>query len=117
MQEILEDVAEMDLVVNLKLREDALIAKCLGRRICSQCGGNFNVARIDFEESAGSPRIFMPPLLPPPSCASKMTIRPDDTEEVVRARLRVYNEEVRYPPHPRFIVHCSATCKGRHALL
>ncbi|KAL3675431.1 hypothetical protein R1sor_025379 [Riccia sorocarpa] len=91
--EILEDVTEVDLVVNLKLREDVLISKCLGRRICSQCGGNFNLAKIDVKGEDGAPNIFMPPLLPPPSCASKMTIRADDTDEVVRARLRVYHEE------------------------
>ncbi|CAK9234036.1 unnamed protein product [Sphagnum troendelagicum] len=91
--EMMEEVADVQLVVNLKLREDALIAKCLGRRICSQCGGNFNLARLEMEESNSAPRIFMPPLLPPPSCASKMTTRADDTEEVVRTRLRIYYEE------------------------
>ncbi|KAJ7515601.1 hypothetical protein O6H91_22G019800 [Diphasiastrum complanatum] len=91
--EILEQVTEIDLVVNLKLREDVVISKCLGRRICSQCKGNFNVANIDVEGSDGGPRISMPPLLPPPSCATKMTIRADDTEEVVRERLRIYAEE------------------------
>lgn len=95
LQEVLEDVTEIDLVVNLRLREDVLISKCLGRRICSQCGGNFNLAKIDVKGEDGAPSIFMPPLLPPPSCASKMTIRADDTDEVVRARLRVYHEEVR----------------------
>ncbi|KAG6555376.1 hypothetical protein Mapa_002602 [Marchantia paleacea] len=91
--EVLEDVTEIDLVVNLRLREDVLISKCLGRRICSQCGGNFNLAKIDVKGEDGAPSIFMPPLLPPPSCASKMTIRADDTDEVVRARLRVYHDE------------------------
>lgn len=91
--EIMDEVADIDLVVNLRLREDVLVTKCLGRRICSQCGGNFNVASIDVDGYDSVPRIVMPPLLPPPSCASKMTTRADDTEEVVRARLRVYYEE------------------------
>ncbi|KAG0556503.1 hypothetical protein M758_11G057200 [Ceratodon purpureus] len=91
--EIMDEVANIDLVVNLRLREDVLVTKCLGRRICSQCGGNFNVATIDIDGYDSVPRIYMPPLLPPPSCAEKMTIRADDTEEVVRARLRVYYEE------------------------
>ncbi|CAM6110750.1 unnamed protein product [Calypogeia fissa] len=91
--EVLDDITEIDLVVNLKLREDILIAKCLGRRICGQCGGNFNVAEIDVEGANGEPRILMPPLLPPPGCSDRMTIRADDTEEVVRTRLRVYHEE------------------------
>ncbi len=90
----MQEVADVKLVVNLKLREEALIAKCLGRRICSQCGVNFNLAGLEMEESSIAPRIFMPPLLPPPSCASKMTTRADDTEEVVRRHLRIYYEEV-----------------------
>lgn len=91
--EVLEEISEIDLVVNLKLREDVLIAKCLGRRICSQCGGNFNVAKIHVEGTNGEPRVLLPPLLPPPSCSDKMTIRADDTDEAVRTRLRVYHEE------------------------
>lgn len=91
--ESLDHVASIDLVVNLRLREDILILKCLGRRICSGCGSSYNIAKIDAEGADGGPRIFMPPLLPPPSCATKLTVRPDDTEEIVRARLRVYAEE------------------------
>ncbi|KAL6651829.1 hypothetical protein ACP70R_010754 [Stipagrostis hirtigluma subsp. patula] len=89
--EILEGVTDIDLVINLKLREEALLAKCLGRRMCSQCGGNFNVADIDIEGENGGPRMYMPPLLPPPQCESKLITRTDDTEEVVKERLRVYH--------------------------
>ncbi|GAV63721.1 ADK domain-containing protein [Cephalotus follicularis] len=90
--EILEGVADIDLVVNLKLQEEALLAKCLGRRICSECGGNYNVACIDIKGENGSPGMYMAPLLPPPHCASKLITRSDDTEEVVKERLRIYNE-------------------------
>ncbi|XP_021654325.1 probable adenylate kinase 6, chloroplastic isoform X2 [Hevea brasiliensis] len=91
-QEILEGVTDIDLVVNLKLQEEALLAKCLGRRICSECGGNYNVASIDIKGENGKPGMYMAPLLPPPHCASKLIQRSDDTEEVVKERLRVYNE-------------------------
>ncbi|PSS32620.1 adenylate kinase [Actinidia chinensis var. chinensis] len=90
--EILDGVTDIDLVINLKLREEALLAKCLGRRICSECGGNYNVACIDIKSEDGSPVMYMAPLLPPPHCASKLITRSDDTEEVVKERLRVYNE-------------------------
>eukprot|EP01018_Ginkgo_biloba_P030867 Gb_12239 [translate_table: standard] len=89
--EILEQATEIDLVINLKLREDVLLKKCLGRRICSQCGNNFNVAAINAKEEDGRPGMYMAPLLPPPSCASKLITRADDTEEVVKERLRVYH--------------------------
>ncbi|KAK8510179.1 hypothetical protein V6N13_103774 [Hibiscus sabdariffa] len=88
--EILEGVTEIDLVINLKLREEALLAKCLGRRICSECGGNYNVASIDIKAENGSPGMYMAPLPPPPECASKLITRPDDTEEVVKKRLHIY---------------------------
>lgn len=91
--EILEEVTYIDLVVNLKLREDVLLEKCLGRRICSQCGKGFNVASINAEGKNGLPAMSMPPLLPPPHCASKLITRSDDTEVVVKERLRVYNEK------------------------
>ncbi len=94
MQKTLAELAEIDMVMNLKLRDDVLVTKCLGRRTCAECGGNFNLAQIQAEGSANSPAIFMPPLLPPPKCLPKMTIRADDTEEVVRTRLRLFYEEV-----------------------
>ena len=82
------------MVLNLKLREDVLLVKCLGRRICGQCGKNFNVASINVEGEDGIPGMSMAPLLPPSGCMSKLITRSDDTEEVVRERLRVYYEKV-----------------------
>ncbi|XP_041026711.1 adenylate kinase 1, chloroplastic [Juglans microcarpa x Juglans regia] len=93
--EILEGVTDIDLVVNLKLREDVLLEKCLGRRICSECGGNFNLASINAKGENGNPGISMAPLLPPPQCMSKLFTRSDDTEAVVKERLHVYNEKSR----------------------
>ncbi|KAL2896771.1 putative adenylate kinase 1 chloroplastic [Bienertia sinuspersici] len=94
-EEILEGVIDIDLVVNLKLREEALLAKCLGRRICSECGGNYNIACIDIKGENGSPGLYMAPLLPPTECAEKLITRSDDNEEVVRERLRIYDEMTR----------------------
>eukprot|EP00897_Mesotaenium_endlicherianum_P002328 jgi/Mesen1/2122/ME000152S01208 len=93
--ETLEQVAGVDLVINLRLRKDILIAKCLGRRICSECGGNFNVADINVRSEAGLPDIVMPPLPPPRGCEAKMTQRADDVEVVVRSRLQVYEDETK----------------------
>ncbi|KAF9676745.1 hypothetical protein SADUNF_Sadunf08G0034900 [Salix dunnii] len=90
--EILEGVTDIDLVVNLKLRKEALLAKCLGRRICVECGRNYNVACIDIKGDNGNPGIYMDPLPAPPQCVTKLIQRADDTEEVVKERLRIYNE-------------------------
>ncbi|THG03769.1 hypothetical protein TEA_003744 [Camellia sinensis var. sinensis] len=91
--EILDEVTYIDLVVNLKLPENVLLEKCLGRRICSECGKNFNVASINVKGENGNPDISMAPLLSPPQCASKLITRSDDTEIVVKERLRIYNEK------------------------
>lgn len=90
----MDGVTEIDLVINLKLSEDVLVEKCLGRRICSQCGGNFNVANISIKGENGRPGIYMAPLLPPTHCASKLITRSDDTEAVIKERLRIYNDTV-----------------------
>eukprot|EP00227_Mantoniella_beaufortii_P022003 CAMPEP_0197575312 /NCGR_PEP_ID=MMETSP1326-20131121/757_1 /TAXON_ID=1155430 /ORGANISM="Genus nov. species nov., Strain RCC2288" /LENGTH=290 /DNA_ID=CAMNT_0043138061 /DNA_START=33 /DNA_END=908 /DNA_ORIENTATION=+ len=86
--EALSTFAEVQSVLNLTLREDILVEKCCARRICKECGKNFNIADI---YRAGDPPIVMPPLNPPAGCEGKMEQRKDDTEEVVRARLQVYN--------------------------
>lgn len=87
-------MTDIDLVVNLQLPENVLVEKCLGRRICSECGKGFNVASINVPGEDGSPGITMAPLLPPSHCMSKLITRADDTEEVVKERLRIYNEKV-----------------------
>ncbi|XAR50982.1 Adenylate kinase [Bertholletia excelsa] len=91
--EILDNVTDIDLVVNLKLPESALVEKCLGRRICNECGKNFNVASINVKGENGSSGISMAPLLPPPQCVAKLITRADDTETVVKERLRIYSEK------------------------
>uniref|UniRef100_A0ACD5TTU0 Uncharacterized protein n=1 Tax=Avena sativa TaxID=4498 RepID=A0ACD5TTU0_AVESA len=90
--EILDGITDIDMVVNLKLREDVIVQKCLGRRTCSECGSSYNLACIDVKAENGLPPIYMSPLLPPSKCVSKMVTRDDDTEEVIRNRLQIYNE-------------------------
>lgn len=52
------------------------------------------MASINAKGENGHPGISMAPLLPPPHCMSKLITRADDTEEVVKERLRIYNEKV-----------------------
>jgi len=66
-----------------------LTAKCLGRRVCRDCGKNFNVADIMLPASNGQPEIRMPPLNPPENCREKMEIRSDDNLETINNRIDV----------------------------
>lgn len=80
-------------VINITLPEDVLITKLLGRRVCGDCGKNYNIAAIHQGE------LDMPPLLPKPSdcdkCKGKprLITRDDDTDAVVRERMQVYTSQ------------------------
>ncbi|KAL9644942.1 hypothetical protein ABK040_004436 [Willaertia magna] len=84
---------KFDLVINLDLDEDIIVTKVTNRRVCSNCGMNYNFAHIKKEG------IDMPPLLPKvedvcDQCGAKHSLiqREDDREEVIRKRLKEYNE-------------------------
>jgi len=74
---------DVQLAVNLQLREEVLIEKCMGRRICKKCGKGWNVADIYLPASETRPDIIMPPLDPPTECMAFMEQREDDKEEVL----------------------------------
>ena len=75
-------------VINVDLKEDVIVQKLLGRRNCSRCGGSANLAKV-YDEKEG---YDMPALPPPSQCDHLMIPRADDTEEVIRERLKVYYE-------------------------
>jgi adenylate kinase len=55
----------IDIVFNLSLREDILVRKLLGRRVCQSCKKSFNIEDVNEEP------YIMPPMLPKhgdPSC-------------------------------------------------
>lgn len=86
-------VADVRLALNLTLREQVLIDKCLGRRVCGECGAGYNVADIQLPATNGLPAVTMPPMPPPPECESHMEVRADDNPSTVARRLEVYRRE------------------------
>lgn len=93
--QMLEKITDIELVINLVLPDEILIKKNLGRRTCKKCGSSaYNLVEIN--ESG----IRMPALLPKKEgicdrCGGPLFIRSDDTEEVMRERLRVYWERIK----------------------
>ena len=90
--EMLDEITNIDLVLNVRLADEIIIKKIAGRRICRKCGYIYNVA--DIHEG----NIVMPPLLPEKEgicdkCGGEIYQRDDDTEEVVRDRLKLYYEK------------------------
>lgn len=91
---MLEKITHIDLVINLLLKEDVIVKKSLGRRICKNCGAIYNIA--DIKEGD----IVMPPLLPKKDgicdkCGGPLVERTDDTEETIRERLKIYRERIK----------------------
>ena len=95
----LDEVADVGLVVNLAMREDALVAKLLGRCACSNCGRGYNSATVHLLANCarGLPTVSLRPLLPPrgrcEECGCvRMERRADDTAATISNRLREYHK-------------------------
>jgi len=78
----LEEFAKPDLVLNFIAREDVIIERLSGRRVCANCGAIYHVK-------------YMPPRVPGvcDKCGGPLIIRRDDRPEVVRERLKVFHEQ------------------------
>jgi adenylate kinase len=73
---------KIDLVLNLMADEDELVRRISGRRVCRDCGSNYNVT----SDPAQAPDACG-------SCGGELYQRDDDNEETVRKRLQVYHEQ------------------------
>jgi adenylate kinase len=78
----------LDAVVQLDVEYDELMRRISGRRTCADCGAVFNVlttpaAQIEHDKCSKTGE------------AHKLIQRPDDTEETVAKRLKVYEEKTR----------------------
>lgn len=74
--------ARLDRVIVLEAAEAEIVRRLSGRRVCPKCGAVYHL-ESKAPASAGVCD----------ACGSPLVQRPDDTEEVIRERLRVYAEE------------------------
>jgi adenylate kinase len=85
LDEILSDSGrKIDQVLALKVAPEELVRRLSGRRVCGHCGVGYHL-------------VSQPPRQPGicDRCGQALLQRPDDREEVVRERLRVYEEQTR----------------------
>ncbi|MEZ3142992.1 adenylate kinase [Halobaculum sp. MBLA0143] len=80
--EYLSEQTALDHVVFLDVPESVLVDRLTGRRVCDDCGATYHV---DFDPPAEAGVCD--------ECGGEIVQREDDTEETVRERLRVYEEE------------------------
>ena len=78
--EALESFSSVDMAINIAVENEAVIGRIAGRRMC-KCGETYHISSYDKEDCA--------------KCGAKLYQRDDDKEEVVRERLRVYDEQTK----------------------
>jgi len=71
----------VDIVLYLNVPDEALLARLTGRRSCPACGAVYHVASHPPRTEGVCD-----------ACGGALVQRPDDREEVIRERLRVYHE-------------------------
>ncbi|WP_411964133.1 adenylate kinase [Haloferax sp. YSMS24] len=79
--EYLTEITDLDAVLYLKVAEGELVERLTGRRVCSECGTNFHVKFNQPDEEGVCDE-----------CGGELAQRDDDTEETVRERLSVFEE-------------------------
>ena len=72
---------KIDRVVELAVPEEVLIQRMSGRRVCSNCGTNYNLA-FQSTRLAGLCD----------KCGGELIQRPDDMPDAIRKRLELYND-------------------------
>ena len=75
---------DLDAVIHLELPDDEVRRRVLSRRLCPNCGMDYNLI-ADRPEQEGRCDI----------CGHELVTRADDTPEALDARLRDYNEKTR----------------------
>jgi adenylate kinase len=75
---------DIDAVIHLELPDDEVRRRVLSRRVCPNCGMDYNLIG-DRPEQEGRCDI----------CGHELTTRADDTPEALEARLRDYHEKTR----------------------
>ena len=73
---------KLDRVIFFKVSEAELVRRMTGRRVCKKCGEAFHLISFPPREEGKCDR-----------CGGELVQREDDTEETVRRRLRVYEEQ------------------------
>ncbi len=72
----------LDRVILLGASEQEIVRRLSGRRVCESCGAVYHVESKPSSKGGACER-----------CEGALVQRPDDTEEVIRERLRVYREQ------------------------
>ncbi len=72
----------IDMVVSLEVPDETIVTRMSGRRVCSNCGASYHV---EFKPSKDGKTCD--------ACGIELSIRKDDSPDVVKSRLDIYHEQ------------------------
>ena len=78
----LEKITRIDAIINLQVPEWIIVARLSSRRICKKCGAVYNVLYLK-PKKEGICDV----------CGGELYQRPDDTEKVIKDRIKVYEQQ------------------------
>lgn len=74
----------LDKVINIYVGQDELVKRLTSRRVCHECSGICSINNFNSEDEAKCP-----------ACGGSLYKRKDDDREVIRERLKVYEEQTK----------------------
>ena len=77
--EALDQIAHIDVALNIDTPDDIIIDRLSGRRVCAECGGTYHTSLLKEDKC--------------PACGGAVYQRDDDKPETVTNRLAVYQEK------------------------
>ena len=78
--EQLEEISRPDVVVDMEVADEKLLARLTGRRVCPACKGTFHITKL------ANPSVC-------PDCGGELVHRDDDKPETIQKRLNVYHAQ------------------------
>ncbi|QCC52179.1 adenylate kinase [Halapricum salinum] len=95
--EELEGMTDLDVILSLDVSKEELVDRLTGRRVCDDCGANYHVEFSQPEQEGVCDE-----------CGGELIQRDDDTEEAVRNRLDVFEDNTapvigHYSDHAGFV--------------
>lgn len=81
---LLEMNAKLDLVINIDTDKEVLIKRITGRRVCKDCQAVYHIKTLKPKKDGICDR-----------CGGSLYLRKDDSEEIIRSRLQVYEENTK----------------------
>lgn len=78
--EALDTIADINFVINIDVKDEVIINRLGGRRVCPKCGAVYHIDWLNGSKVCKN-------------CSTELVQRKDDSESTIKERIRVYAEQ------------------------